>query len=53
MDLETLSQKVYKKFGFLHPKEASTLFTHYNLLKDDLPNGQEFEDFLEEFKNFT
>ena len=52
-NLESLSQAVYKKFGFMSPKEASFLFTHYNLLKDDLPDGQDFEDFLEEFKDFT
>ena len=51
-DLESLSQEVYRQFGFLHPKEGSLLFTHYNLLKDDLPDGQDFEDFLEEFKSF-
>lgn len=51
--LESLSQAVYKKFGFMSPKEANFLFTHYNLLKDDLPDGQDFEDFLKEFKDFT
>ena len=51
-DLESLSQKVYRKFGFLDPKEGSLLFNHYTLLKDDLPDGQDFEDFLEEFKDF-
>lgn len=50
-DLESLSREVYKKFGFLHPKEASLLFTHYNLLKDDLPDGTGFEEFLDEFRS--
>ena len=50
-NLESLSREVYKKFGFLHPEEASMLFTHYNLLKDDLPDGQDFEEFLDEFKS--
>lgn len=50
-NLESLSREVYKKFGFLRPREASLLFTHYNLLKDDLPDGTEFEDFLDEFKS--
>jgi len=52
-NLESLSREVYNKFGFLRPKEASLLFTHYNLLKDDLPDGTDFEDFLDEFENFT
>lgn len=51
-DLESLLQEVYRKFGFLHPKEGSLLFTHYNLLKDDLPDGTDFEDFLDELENF-
>ena len=51
-DLESLLQEVYRKFGFLHPKEGSLLFNHYTLLKDDLPDCQDFEDFLEEFKDF-
>ena len=51
-DVEKLSQAVYRKFGFLHPKEGALLFTHYSLLKDDLPDGDTFEDFLEEFKDF-
>ena len=50
-DLESLSQEVYRKFGFLRPKEADLLFNHYCLLKDDLPDGQSFEDFLEEFES--
>ena len=50
-DLESLSQEVYKKFGFLRPEEATLLFDHYNLLKDDLSDGQDFEDFLAEFKS--
>ena len=51
-DLESLSQKVYRKFGFLDPKEGSLLFNHYSLLKDDLPDGTDFEDFLEELEGF-
>ena len=51
-DVEKLSQAVYRKFGFLHPKEGALLFTHYSLLKDDLPDGDTFEDFLGEFKDF-
>ncbi len=51
-DLESLSQSVYKKFGFLTPKEGSTLFDHYSLLKDDLPDGQTFEDFIEDLDSF-
>lgn len=43
-DLESLSREVYRKFGFLHPKEADLLFAHYTLLKHDLPDGQDFED---------
>jgi len=52
-DMESLSQAVYRKFGFLQVREGASLFAHYSLLKDDLPDGQDFEDFLEEFKNFT
>lgn len=51
-DLDSLSREVYRKFGFLHPKEGALLFTHYNLLKNDLPDGQTFEDFVEELENF-
>lgn len=51
-DMESLSQAVYRKFGFLRRREGALLFTQYNLLKDDLPDGQDFEDFLEEFKSF-
>lgn len=52
-DMKSLSQAVYRKFGFLHPKEGALLFAQYSFLKDDLPDGDDFEDFLEEFKNFT
>ena len=51
-DMESLSKSVYKKFGFLHPKEGALLFNHYSLLKHDLPDGENFEDFLEDFKRF-
>ena len=50
--MESLSQAVYQKFGFLHPKEGAMLFTQYNLLKDDLPDGDTFEDFLEDLDHF-
>ena len=50
--MESLSQAVYRKFDFMQPKEGALLFTHYSLLKDDLPDGDTFEDFLEEFKDF-
>lgn len=52
-NMESLSQAVYRKFGFMHPKEGALLFTQYSLLKRDLPDGDNFEDFLEDFKNFT
>ena len=51
-DLESLSQAVYRKFGFLRPKEGALLFTHYNLLKEDLPDSQDFEEFLEDLDHF-
>jgi len=51
-DLDSLSKQVYRKFGFLHPKEGAMLFTQYNLLKDDLPDGDSFEDFLEDLEHF-
>ncbi len=50
-DLESLSQEVYRKFGFLHPKEGSMLFTQYSFLKNDLPDETSFEDFLDEFES--
>ena len=51
-DLDSLSKQVYRKFGFLHPEEGAMLFTQYNLLKDDLPDGDSFEDFLEDLEHF-
>ncbi|TES97190.1 MAG: hypothetical protein E3J90_07210 [Promethearchaeota archaeon] len=51
-DVEKLSQAVYRKFGFLQPKEGAMLFTQYNLLKNDLPDGDSFEDFLEDLEHF-
>lgn len=51
-NVESLSQAVYRKFRFLRPKEGAMLLTQYNLLKDDLPDGQDFEDFLEELQSF-
>ena len=51
-DMESLSQAVYRKFGFLHPKEGAMLFTQYKLLKEDLPDGDSFEDFLEDLEHF-
>ena len=51
-DVEKLSQAVYRKFGFLLPKEGAMLFTQYNLLKNDLPDGDSFEDFLEYLEHF-
>ena len=51
-DLESLSKQVYRKFRFLHPEEGAMLFTQYNLLKDDLPDGDSFEDFLEDLEHF-
>lgn len=51
-DMELLSQAVYKRFGFMQPKEGALLLTQYSLLKEDLPDGDDFEDFLESFKSF-
>ena len=50
--MELLSQAVYKRFGFMQPKEGALLLTQYSLLKEDLPDGDDFEDFLESFKSF-
>ena len=51
-NLESLSQAVYRKFGFLHPEEGAMLFTQYNLLKNNIPDGDTFEDFLEDLDHF-
>jgi len=51
-NLESLSQTVYRKFGFLRPQEGDLLLTQYNLLKEDLPDGDTFEDFLEDLDHF-
>ena len=50
IQIRAKAREILDKTGKIHQSRGFLLFNHYTLLKDNLPDGQDFEDFLEEFK---